>query len=55
VGVGGGPCVLVGAAVGRASGTGKFWQAAIAKVMPSQASFLVKFILSLRQMRIGNP
>src|SRR5215216_6461135 len=49
VGVGGGPCVLVGAAVEKGSGTGrgKFWQAVITKVKPSQASFLVKFIPTL--------
>jgi hypothetical protein len=49
VGVGGGPWVLVGAAVGREIGTGsgKFWQADITSTIPSQADFLRKFIQTL--------
>jgi len=45
--VGGGPCVFVGAAVGRGTGIGKFWQAANRNTKLSQAIFFVKFIGTL--------
>src|ERR671924_1722449 len=50
VGVGGGPWVLVGATVGRGreTGRGKFWQAEITSIMPSQAIFFVKFMQPYR-------
>jgi hypothetical protein len=47
VGVGGGPWVFVGAAVGIERGTGKFWQAEMTNTMPSQASLFMKFIQTL--------
>jgi len=47
--VGGGPCVWVGAAVGREIGTeiGRDWQEDIRNTKPSQAAFFVRFIQTL--------
>jgi hypothetical protein len=49
VGVGGGPWVFVGAAVGRGRGRGigKFWQAEMISTKPSQTDLFTKFIQTL--------